>query len=237
MRFMDEVVVVFYIAWLIGGLRNVNWFWWWSVLRLWRWIVRLRRPIFRLWRWIFMLRRIVYGLFTRPIFPSVFKFSSRASENLLTCPNHVLCKGKLLTVQDQEISVFLEFILASSTVFLKTLDCVSLPINLAIDSFNPRVTLLDSFEVVMDCISVHFNAALQVVNIVIDIDYSRPNRFKCNHDFSLSVNSLFVDFLVPEGLPGIEIVNCFFETRVWHMVGVVVYHVLFHRIDLVVVAV
>ena len=90
---------------------------------------------------------------------SVWEFSSRTGEDIGTSTDHVCCKGELLAVENECISVFSEASLAVSALFLQSLDSVSLVIDLV-------VVIIDAIVVSADFVGVVINIFLVLVNVI-----------------------------------------------------------------------
>ena len=91
-----------------------------------------------------MLVVVIVG---EPVLPPVLKASAAAREDVCTCTNHVLGEGKLLAVEDEEISVRLESVLGPSAFLLQSSDLVLL----VFDEFS---VLLDILVVIIDIFGI-----------------------------------------------------------------------------------
>merc|ERR1712151_721773 len=80
----------------------------------------------------------------------VMKFRCIAGKDVSTSADHVLGPCELLAVEDEEVSVFVEVLLASKASFLESFDSSAL-------AFDLIVVFLDFMIVVMDIVVVVIN--------------------------------------------------------------------------------
>ena len=90
---------------------------------------------------------MLVGVVVSPVLPPVLEAGVTACEDVCACTNHVLREGKLLAVENEEISVLLEMVLRPSTFLLQSSDLVLL----VFDEFS---VLLDILVVIIDIFGI-----------------------------------------------------------------------------------
>merc|ERR1711920_524520 len=92
---------------------------------------------------------------------SVGKVGSRTGKDISACTNHVCGEGELLAVKDEEVSVIVEFFLASSALSLESLDSVLLVRDLRIVFVDSMVVVVNAMVVLIDTIVVVGDAVIE----------------------------------------------------------------------------
>lgn len=138
---------------------------------------------------------------------SVWEFSSRTGEDIGTSTDHVACKGELLAVENECISVLSEASLAVSALFLQSLDSVSLVIDFVVVFIDTVVVSTDVIVIVFNIVCVLVNVVLKSIDVVVEVDEGLSDGFESDHKLSLSLDSFFVFSLLPDWFPFVEVVN------------------------------
>ena len=139
--------------------------------------------------------------------PSPWDLSSSAGQDIGACANHVLSPSELLAVEDESISVFPETSIADSALFLQSLESVVLIIDLSIVVVDTFIVFIDSIVVSVNIMVIVINAIFKVVDLVIQLNERFSDGLEGDHQFCLSLDSLFILMLVPDDIPFVEVID------------------------------
>ena len=142
-----------------------------------------------------------------PVSPSEWKVSPTAGEDISASSNHIIGKSKLLTIENEGISILPEAIITVSALFLQPLESVPLVINLSIVVIDAVIVAVNVVIVFVDFVVVLVDAVFKVINFVVQIDHSFTSSFKGDHQLCFSLNPLFVLNLVPDWIPFVEVAD------------------------------
>jgi len=91
----------------------------------------------------------------------VIKVCSTAGEDVSACPDHVRGERKLLAVEDKEVSISVESVLAVSALSLETRQSAVLIIDLFVDVLDELCVVLNLVSVVPDVMVVLMDAVIE----------------------------------------------------------------------------
>ena len=109
---------------------------------------------------------------------SVVELSVTAGQDVGTGANHVIRKGKLLTVEDEEVFVLIEPALGPFASSLEVVCRVPLFVNFVVDGINPLRVPVDMVVIVFDAVIVVLDAVIDIVDVVCEVQEGLPHCFE-----------------------------------------------------------
>jgi len=98
---------------------------------------------------------------------SVSEIGATAGQDVSACANHVLGEGELLAPENEEVSIFIESLLASSAFLLESLNSAFLVTDLMIVVRDVVIVLVDAVIVVLDSGVVVGDAVKEIIDVVV----------------------------------------------------------------------
>ena len=109
---------------------------------------------------------------------SVVELCVTAGQDVGTGANHVVRKGKLLTVEDEEVFVLIEVPLGLLASLLEAACCVPLSVDLVVDGINPLSVPVDVVVTVFNAVVVVLDAVINIVDVVCEVQESLSHGFE-----------------------------------------------------------
>ena len=151
----------------------------------------------------------------------VREISVAACQDVSASSDHVFCESKLLAVEDEELSVFVNvsftlfaFVLQATNTILLVMDLVVVDADA-----HPVVVVMDAVMVLGDAVVVGRDAVFEVVDHVVEVDKSISHGLESDHKCSLLLESCFVVWLLPDLFPFVELVDLVPEVTGWDVDG------------------